>query len=121
MSDAISLLRRGALTEVVTIQNAVTTPLPGGSSTSVYVSQGTVRAEIEALSGIELIQARQAIAGTSYRVRIDHPLPTGTTLGSGSRLVWKAPGGDRTLEAVGPPRLSPTRRTYTLLAKEREA
>ena len=120
MSDSISLMRRGALTEVLTVQNAVTTDLGGGSSTTAYTSQGTIRAEVEPLKGMEAIQARQVVGSVSYRVRTDYPLPTGTTLTSASRLVWKAPGGDRTLEAAEPPRLSASRRSLTLLCTERE-
>src|SRR5690606_10476676 len=97
------------------------TDLGGGSSTTAYVDEGTVRAEVEALSGMEAIQARQVVGGVSYRVRTDHPLPTGTTLTSASRLVWRAPGGDRVLECAEPPRLSASRRTLTVLCTEREA
>lgn len=119
MSDSISVMRRGAIREVLDIQNQVSTPIPGGSHTATYQVQGTIRAEVEPLRGTEDIQARQLTGRITYRIRTDMKLPA--KLGSKSRLIWRSVSPSRTLELLEPPRPSNLRQQIVFLVAEKES
>ena len=113
-------IQAGDFREVLRLQNEVRTDLGGGSSTTAFADQATVRGRVRVLKGREGLQARQTYGQNVYEVTTRAPLPAGAALTSGSRFVWESPTGDRLLEMQEPPRPDPFGRLYTALCAERE-
>jgi len=113
-------LTAGAFREVLHLQTETRVDLGGGSSTTAFADQATLRGRVRVLKGREHLQARQTTGAGSYEVTVRAPLPSGASLTSASRFVWESPTGDRLLEMSEPPRPDPYGLVFTMLCAERE-
>lgn len=114
-------VRISDLREPITVRNPVKTDQGGGSSTTAYPDQASVRGRVAPLSGREIQQGRQVQGHTPYEVTLRWPLPGNTNVTSRTRFVWSSPTGSRTLEAAAPPQWDRRRRFVHVLCTEKEA